>query len=391
MSPVPIVARQRALAPIGEIRLGAEKEEGKPPRRLDTFRLTSQQKPLILRAAKHYGGEVEPWASPSGDAWQVVTDQPRLPVLVVVGYSLTLLYELWEGAARCTRRCDGITEFISQQPCICNSSGEDKCKIVTRFMVVLPELGTSLGWQLRSNGERAADELSGGMEIANQLAAGRAFVPAILRVTNRRSVGAGEVHRYVVPVLDFDPRLALNQPVDELMPATDGDNLGYTPAPALPGTGVTVAEGLATVETQTRTEHARSSAPMPSPEDDAEEDMGYVPVPDDAFDPDDPGSASSSEAVTEPASAPSNGDEAPETPEPGEEASEPHRPVQYISEAQRRRLHAVRRNAVVLEDRLKEILLEVTGQPHTSKIPAELYDKVIATIEAEETGQDALL
>src|SRR5215472_1605123 len=182
--PVPILQRQRALAAVGEVRIGAQKTDPKRPgRKLETFRLTSQQKELIERAAEIYGGEVSAWQSPVGESWQVITKRSDLPIFVVVGYSLTLMYELWEGSATCLRRCDGETEMLGDQPCVCNAEGVDKCDIITRFMMLLPELGTSLGWRFRSTGEFAANELSGGVQIANELARGRVFVPATLRLT----------------------------------------------------------------------------------------------------------------------------------------------------------------------------------------------------------------
>jgi hypothetical protein len=270
MSPIPIIERQRALSTVGEVRLGSEKQNGKVGRKLETFRLTSQQRDLIERAAERYGGEVKEWESPSGPAWQVITKRSALPILVVVGYSLTLLYEKWEGATKCTRRCDGEHEMISDAPCICNASGKDECDIVTRFMAVLPELGTSLGWKLRSIGERAADELNGGMAIATELAQGRTFVPATLRLTQRRSIKDGQVVRYVVPVLDFDPAQAIGPaPVEGELPA------GYTPLRAIES-GVSLEQGLAAASEQELTRSARSAAPIPAIDD---IEFGDAPVP----------------------------------------------------------------------------------------------------------------
>jgi len=44
-----------------------------------------------------------------------------------------------------------------------------------------------------------------------------------------------------------------------------------------------------------------------------------------------------------------------------------------------------------MEHRAKEILMEVTGQDSSSKIPVHLFDKVLARLAAEDTGQDQLL
>jgi hypothetical protein len=260
VSPVPIIERQRAISRIGEIRIGGEKGDRAPGKKLEAFRLTSQHSDVIERCASLYGGTPAAWESQTGPAWQLYTDKAALPVLVVVGYSLRQMYELHEGA-KCVRRCDGEEEQFSGGPCICNAEGKDACDTITRLMLVLPETGTSLGWQLRSKGENAARELAGAMAIAEELARGRTFVPATLRLTQRRSEIAGQVVRYVVPVLDFDPTQALG-------PAPVDGELSYTPVAALPsGNGVSLEEGLHAAETQQLTRTARSAAPIPSTDD----------------------------------------------------------------------------------------------------------------------------
>lgn len=269
--PVPIIQRQRALSQVGEIRIGGEKGDKAPGRKLDSFRLTSQYREIIDTAAGLYGGEPQPWESPVGSAWQVYTESSSLPCMVIVGYSLTRMYELWEGATKCVRRCDGIEEQISGGPCVCNAEGNDRCDTVTRLMVLLPETGTSLGWRLRSTGEIAADELDGAMMVANKLAAGRAFVPATLRLTQRRSVSGGQTKRYVVPVLDFNLIQGARVAAAIEPPA------GYTPLPAA-DTGVTVAEALELTAgpAAPRPTTSRSAAPIPEI---ADVPFGDDPVP----------------------------------------------------------------------------------------------------------------
>ncbi len=264
--PVPIIARQRALSQVGEIRTGGEKQERSPGRKLETFRLTSQYKEIIETAAGLYGGQPQPWQSPTGDAWQLYTEAASLPCMVIVGYSLNRCYELWEGATKCVRRCDGIEEQFSGAACLCNAAGEDRCDTITRLMVMLPETGTSLGWKLRSTGEIAADELDGAMMVADKLAGGRAFVAATLRLTQRRSVSGGQTKRYVVPVLDFN----LLAEVKTLAAATSQiEASGYTPLLAAGENGVTVEQGLALAATsgKPKTVTGRSAAPIPEIED----------------------------------------------------------------------------------------------------------------------------
>lgn len=279
--PVPIIERQRALSRVGEIRIGGEKPGRGAGKKLEAFRLTSQHKDIIERAAGLYGGQPKAWQSPTGEAWQLYTTAASLPVLLIVGYSLKQTYELWEGASKCTRRCDGEHEDYSEGPCICNTEGVDKCDVITRLMVVLPETGTSLGWQLRSTGENAARELSGAMMLAEEMAAGRAFVPAILRLTQRRSLVNAQTVRYVVPVLDFN----LVAEAARQLPGANQEieaASAWKPVAQLPMTGVSVEEGLALAEqgSKPRTRNGKEAAPIPDGDD-----FGFgdapVPVPDD--------------------------------------------------------------------------------------------------------------
>jgi Recombination directionality factor-like len=267
--PLPLIERQRAYTRIGEIRCGDEKTGNRPGAKLDTFRVTSQHKDILERVAQLYGGQVKPWKSPSGDAWQVVTASNALPCMVIPGYSLKRSYELWEGPSKRVRMCDGEEEYLSGGPCICNAQGKDECKLLTRLMVLLPETGTSLGWQVSSTGETAADELDLAMLLAEGIANGRTFVPARLRLTQRRGQLNGQATRFVVPVLDLDPpgqrRLGEGQPA--LPP-------GYTPIERNPEEPLSLEEGLRVAEAQQLAKPPRVALP----EDDVDDDeLGAEP------------------------------------------------------------------------------------------------------------------
>ena len=54
-----------------------------------------------------------------------------------------------------------------------------------------------------------------------------------------------------------------------------------------------------------------------------------------------------------------------------------------VSEADRRRLHEVKREHGVDDQRVKEIVLEVTGQQSTAQIPVGMYERVLDMIRAE--------
>jgi hypothetical protein len=203
MSPEPIIALQRRLTIAGAIRAGGEKPERGVGKKLEAFRLTSARRDLVEQAARLYGGPVSAWRSPVGEEWQVYTEAESLPVLLMPAYSLRQTYELWEGATKRTRLCDGVEEEISGGPCLCNAEGVDRCDLYSRLVVALPELDSVLGWRLISKGANAAHELPTMAAIAERVGAGSTFVPAQLRLDQRRGVKDGQVVRFVVPVLDL--------------------------------------------------------------------------------------------------------------------------------------------------------------------------------------------
>jgi hypothetical protein len=252
------------------------------------------------------------------------------------------------------------------------------------------------------------------VQIANELARGRVFVPATLRLTQRRSVGSGQVHRYAVPVLDFDPRMEARQlaPVDGELPELEPAR-NYTPVLEPAEKGVGIKEGIEAANRQEVQRNARSAAPIPDDEFDEGAPV-TAPVPDEPeVGINTPGSTS--ESVTEQASGsepvpegtvptgtdpfegleqgaagPALGDAEPAADGKVPTPPEPVEPV-YITDAQVRKFHAVRRKHVVLEGRAKEILQEVTGQTSSKKIPAHLFSEVLAKLEADDTGQGQLV
>jgi hypothetical protein len=200
--PTAIIDLQRRLTLVGAIRAGERTQAGHP-RRLEHWRLTSQSRPLIEQAARLYGGAATPWQSPAGDQWQVTTDADEIPILVIPGYSLQQTYELWEGPSKRTRLCDGLEEALSGAPCICNREHEDQCDLYTRLVVALPELDTLLGWRLITRGANAGHELPTMMALIQTIAHGQAFVPARLRLDQRRGMKLGQATRFVVPTVDL--------------------------------------------------------------------------------------------------------------------------------------------------------------------------------------------
>jgi hypothetical protein len=203
MSPEPLINLQRRLTLVGAIRAGGEKPERGVGRKLEAWRITSPRRQLVEQAASIFGGAVSKWTSPVGEEWQCYSERDELDVLVMPSYSVRQSYELWEGATKRTRLCDGVEDELSGQPCICNAEGEDKCDLYTRLVVCLPALDTLLGWRLITRGAIAGHELPTMMALIQAQAGAQTFVPAKLRLDQRRGVKDGQTVRYVVPVLDL--------------------------------------------------------------------------------------------------------------------------------------------------------------------------------------------
>jgi len=278
--PVPIIDLQRRLTLVGAIRAGGEKKPKSPGAKLEAFRLTTPRKELIEQAAGLYGGKPAPWNGPNGNEWQLYTEASVLPVLVMPHYSLTQRYELWEGAAKLLRVCDGI-EMAEGAACQCNAEGDDRCDIYTRLVVALPELDTVLGWRLITRGANAAHELPTMLSFIERSGAGQAFVPARLVLDQRRGVREGQVVRYVVPTLDLVrgyAQLAGGGTAAQLPPASPPQGSpGVLERPVQPEPPAAPA-----ASTQLRDEAldavtgppaasgpggARAAAPLPAPED----------------------------------------------------------------------------------------------------------------------------
>ena len=264
-----IIQLQRRIAEAGRIRIGQKVGSGRGrPTKLETFRLTSADRRRIEQAAQAYGGEVSEWEAPAGKQWQVITKTDALDVIVPPSdLSFSQAYELWS-AGGCQRRCDGVTESISEGPCLCDPE-ERECDIHTRLSVMLRDLPGLGVWRLDTSGYYAAVELSSAVEII-QLAAGRgALLPARLRL-EQRSVKRGDkgkvqTLRFAVPVLDIEvtPAQLLAggaQPL-QLAEATS-ERPKLTPVPQLEAKTASIAEQSA--PPPERPKRANSAPEIPS-------------------------------------------------------------------------------------------------------------------------------
>lgn len=200
---MPILTLQQRLRELGRIRIGqkvATSNGRTRPAKLDRFRLTSPSKELLDRVAAQYGGTVAPW-TPDGGAgqYEVITEAKRMPIHVPP-QPVSQYYELWSGGG-CQRRCDGVTELLKDQPCICGPDPEQRqCKPTTRLNVVLSEIEGVGVWRLESHGYYAALELPG---VAELLAQTGGYVEAFLGLEQRTAKRDGQTRHWMVPTIDL--------------------------------------------------------------------------------------------------------------------------------------------------------------------------------------------
>lgn len=288
----PIIDLQRRLVEVGRIRMGTTQEKQKRdgtgtfrmPVRLSTWRLTSRDEQRLAAAAAVYGGNVIPWDQREGE-FELITETDALPIMVMPGQNLSSWYELWGQRAsgkpvECFRRCDGVTETITDAPCVCDPENRE-CKPTTRLSVLLPDVPGLGCWRFDSHGYYAAVELAGTADLLDALTRNGQLVPARLRIDQRRQVKDGQTTTFPVPVIDIDVRLPDVLGV-ALAPASSAPELERPDYKALPAsTGVSVRDGLdaAARQAEPRATTARSAAPI-GPAADFTQDAP-VPVPDD--------------------------------------------------------------------------------------------------------------
>jgi hypothetical protein len=197
----------RRLPEVGRLRLGQKlpTKNGTRPAALDAWRLTSKSRYRLEAAAQLYGGTVQEWKDAPGEdqQWELFTDAKALRVAVVPTLPVTQFYEHWS-AGGCQRRCDGITELLSGDGCLCAVEADDptdfRCKPTTRLSVLLPDLPGLGVWRVETHGYYGAAELAASAEL---LASFGRPMPVALLIDQRSERRPGKPRRdYVVPMLD---------------------------------------------------------------------------------------------------------------------------------------------------------------------------------------------
>lgn len=216
---MPIIDIQRRLAPAGEIRPGHQvptggvRKDGKPatrPEKLEHWRFTSRNRAALEALANAYGGTVGKWeGAPTGDEWELFSNANEIDVVLPPeSIAFSQWNELWSGGG-CKRRCDGVTEVLTEKPCLCDPDNPD-CKPMTRLSLMLAGVRTTGLWRVVSTGHNAKAELAGAMDLADIItkATGRSVLPAKLRLEHRKQVRDGKTKQFVVPTLDYNIDIA---------------------------------------------------------------------------------------------------------------------------------------------------------------------------------------
>jgi hypothetical protein len=246
-----ILTMKRQAAELGRIRTGYSRPNpkgGRPiPVRSKTFILTTHSRDYATAAATLYGGNVEAWTPQNTTIaqYRVITEATELRAILPAGDPLSQANEMWTGGG-CARRCDGETEQLSRQPCICLARyGEDwhlrkpdeVCRPTSRITVMLPDLPDLGVWRLETKSYYAADAMAGGVDTVLQATDGRGLMPVRMWIEQRKSVRNGETKNYpVVMVVPSLPTLrqALSGPLSTaaaLDPASAGRAAIEAPRP----------------------------------------------------------------------------------------------------------------------------------------------------------------
>jgi hypothetical protein len=236
---------QARAAEHGRLRTGYT--QGNRPMRSSTWVITSHSEEHVRTAAALWGGEPEQWSPLNStiSQWRVITKASSIEALITPGDPLNQYNEMWSKGG-CQRRCDGETELLTRQPCLCaRQFGEDwhtqpkgrVCSTTSRLNVMLPEL-TGMGmWRAETHSFYAAQEWGGMVDMVLAGTGGKGFVPVTLRIEPRQRVANGETKKFPVVVVELrgvTPRQALAGPMNAataLAPGASGQGRPAIEAP----------------------------------------------------------------------------------------------------------------------------------------------------------------
>ena len=197
---MPMLDVQRRHAEVFRIRIGDKDDRGNPRKLTDSIRVTSPNRLVVDAFVAVFGGETVGW----NDQWQAYLPTTALPVMVLPGQSIQQWWEFYKGGV-CERRCDGVTETLSGQACVCPAeltvrvADRSACSPMTRISVVCPDVEVVGAGSLVTHGMVAAETLPQAVAIAEGALSRGLMVPAVLRVVEH----VGKAKRYTVPQLEI--------------------------------------------------------------------------------------------------------------------------------------------------------------------------------------------
>jgi len=209
------------LQELGRIRIGDKvktSKGGTRPVRLETFRLTSENKPRLHFAQTLYGGEITEWEdAPVGRQWQLITETNFLPVSVPPNQTISQAWEQWS-ASGCKVRCNGEfifhaeDESLKGMECQCPVDPAERralaskgtaCNPVTRLSVLLYDVPGIGVWRLDTGGYYAGSELMAIVPFLQAASAEGRFLNCELRLETRQVKRGGQTMVY--PVVTLQP------------------------------------------------------------------------------------------------------------------------------------------------------------------------------------------
>lgn len=217
---------------LGRLRTGTyEKPAGGKgrPVRSKNWILTSPSSDYLDAAAAEWGGTVEKWQPQGNGAQQfrVVTNADMIEAILPPGDPLSQSLELWNRGG-CARRCDGLTETLSNSPCLCVedygpefwkvAAKDEVCKMTTRLNVILPSMPDIGLWRVETGSYWGANEIAAAVDMLKIAAGESAMIPIRLRIEQRTRVAQGKTKHY--PVIAVELRGATAGQVLEAVAST---------------------------------------------------------------------------------------------------------------------------------------------------------------------------
>ncbi|WP_436759410.1 recombination directionality factor [Streptosporangium sp. V21-05] len=214
-----IITLQRQARELGRLRTGysvPNEDPKKRPRavRSKTWIVSSHAEHYVQAAAEVWGGQVEKW-QPQGNGaaqWRVMTAAESLDAILPPGDPLSQAYETWS-AGGAQRRCDGMTESLGDQPCVCraqwgelfweNAPRDKACKMTTRLNVILPEMPDIGAWRVETHSFYSANEMAAAVDVLKGSIGEQALIPVRLRIEQRTRVAQGKTKQFPVVAVEL--------------------------------------------------------------------------------------------------------------------------------------------------------------------------------------------